>query len=118
VLGKLLQLRSGVLAAGNDARRQLALVEASRGTMFVLFRALARLHGQRPAADPIALARWAGGTANFDAAPFVRVAEHAAGTARLAPADAAAVLAGELGALERLVAHVDALAGTAPGGGA
>ena len=118
VLGKLLQLRSGVLAAGNDARRQLALVEASRGTMFVLFRALARLHGQRPAADPVGLARWAGGTANFDAAPFVRVAEHAAGTARLAPGDAAAVLAGELAALERLVAHVDALDGTAHRAGA
>lgn len=109
VLGKLLQLRAGVLASGNDARRQLALVEASRGTMFVLFRALARVHGERPAADPEALARWAGATAGFDAAPFVRVVRHAAGAARLAPGDAAGVLAGELDALERLVAHVDAL---------
>lgn len=109
VLGKLLQLRAGVLAAGNDARRQLALVEASRGTMFVLFRALARVHGERPAAEAEPLARWAGATAGFDAAPFVRVVRHAAGTARLAPGDAASVLAGELDALERLVAHVDAL---------
>lgn len=112
-LGKLLQLRAGVLAAGNDARRQLALVEASRGTMFVLFRALARLHGERPAADPVALARWAGAVAGFDPAPFVRVAQHAAGTARLTPGDAAGILAGELAALERLVAHVDRL-GTPP----
>ena len=110
VLGKLLQLRAGILAAGNDAKRQLALVEASRGTMFVLFRALARLHGERPAADPAALARWAGATAGFDAAPFVRVAAHAAGTATLTPGDAAGVLGGELDALERLVAHVDGLA--------
>ena len=115
-LGKLLQLRAGVLAAGNDARRQLALVEASRGTMFVLFRALARLHGERPAADAGALARWAGGVAGFDAAPFVRVAQHAAGTARLASGDAAGILAGELAALERLVAHVDRL-GTPPATG-
>lgn len=112
-LGKLLQLRAGVLAAGNDARRQLALVEASRGTMFVLFRALARLHGERPATDPVVLARWAGATAGFDAAPFVRVAQYAAGTVRLTPGDAAEVLAGELAALERLVAHVDQL-GTPP----
>ena len=109
VLGKLLQLRAGVLASGNDARRQLALLEASRGTMFVLFRALARVHGERPAADAEGLARWAGARAGFDAAPFVRVARHAAGAERLAPGDAGAVLAGELAALERLVAHVDGL---------
>jgi hypothetical protein len=117
-LGKLLQLRAGILGAGNDAKRQLALVEASRGTMFVLFRALARLHGEHPAPDAAALARWAAATAGFDAAPFVRAAAHAAGTTRLTPGDAAGVLAGELAALERLVAHVDALpaadAGTAP----
>ncbi len=112
VLGKLLQLRAGVLAAGNDARRQLALLEASRGTMLVLFRALARVHGERPAADAEALARWAGARAGFDAAPFVRVVRHAAGAERIAPGDAAAVLAGELAGLERLVAHVDALPAT------
>jgi hypothetical protein len=109
VLGKLLQLRAGVLAAGNDAKRQLALLEASRGTMLVLFRALARVHGERPAADPVALAEWAGARAGFDAAPFVRVVRHASGAAKLAPGDAADVLAGELAALERLVAHVDGL---------
>jgi hypothetical protein len=114
VLGKLLQLRAGVLAAGNDAARQLALLEASRGTMLVLFRALARLHGERPAEDAEALARWAGARAGFDAGPFVRVVRHAAGAERLAAADSAAVLGGELAALERLVAHVDAL-GDAPG---
>jgi predicted nucleotidyltransferase len=115
VLGKLLQLRAGVLAAGNDGKRQLALLEASRGTMLVLFRALARVHGQRPAGEPEALATWAGTTAGFDAGPFVRVVRHAAGTARLIPADAAGVLAGELDGLERLVAHVDALNPPGPG---
>jgi len=114
VLGKLLQLRAGVLAAGNDGKRQLALLEASRGTMLVLFRAVARLHGERPAADAEGLARWAGRQAGFDAAPFVRVVRHAAGAERLAPGDAAGVLAGELEALERLVAHVDALRVDAP----
>lgn len=115
-LGALLQLRGGILASGNDAARQLALLEASRSTMLVLFRTLARLHGASAATDPGALAEWAGRTAGFDAAPFLRVIRHArqpspgGGTppARLAPADAAGVLAGYLVALERLVAHVDA----------
>ena len=114
VLGKLLQLRAGVLASGNDARRQLALLEASRGTMLVLLRALARVHGEPPAADAEALVRWAGARAGFDAAPFVRVVRHAAGAERLAPGDAAAVLAGELAGLEALVAHVDTLAVDTP----
>jgi hypothetical protein len=114
VLGKLLQLRAGVLAAGNDGRRQLALLEASRGTMLVLFRALTRLHGERPASDAAALAEWAGARAGFDAAPFVRVVRHVGAGPRLAPGDAAEVLAGELTGLERLVAHVDALPANGP----
>jgi hypothetical protein len=113
-LGKLLQLRAGVLASGNDARRQLALLEASRGTMLVLFRALARVHGEPPAADAEALVQWAGVRAGFDPAPFVRVVRHAAGAERLAPGDAVAVLAGEMAGLEALVAHVDTLAVDTP----
>lgn len=109
VLGKLLQLRAGVLSAGNDAGRQLALLEASRGTMLTLFRALARVHGQRPAADPAELARWAGQTAGFDPAPFVRVVRHASGAERLAVGEAGGILGGYLAALERFVAHVDGL---------
>ena len=114
VLGKLLQLRAGVLASGNDARRQLALLEESRGTMLVLLRALARVHGEPPPADAEALVRWAAARAGFDAAPFVRVVRHAAGAERLAPGDAAAVLGGELAGLEALVAHVDTLAVDTP----
>lgn len=106
-LGALLQLRGGILASGNDAKRLLGLLEASRGTMLVLFRTLARLHGAAAAADPGALAEWAGNAAGFTAAPFLRVIAHAAGATRLAPAEAADVLAGYLTALERLVAHVN-----------
>ena len=115
-MGALLQLRSGILAAGNDGKRHVALLEASRSTVLVLFRTLARLHGVAAAADSAALATWAGATVGFDAAPFVRVIAHAApptpGTiprrVALAPADASGVLAGYLVALERVVAYVSA----------
>ncbi len=119
-LGALLQLRGGILASGNDGSRLLRLLEASRSTILVLFRTLARLHGVSALTDAGALADWAGKTARFDAAPFLRVIAHAGqpggatpgGMPRqvaLAPGDAAGVLAGYLVALERLVAHVDAV---------
>jgi hypothetical protein len=108
VMGKLLQLRAAILAAGNAAPRQLALLEQSLSTMMVLFRGVARLHGEQPSAERDALARWTGEAAGFDAEPFVRVVRHVRGEARMAPADAEAVLARYLAALERLVAHLDA----------
>lgn len=108
-LGKLLQLRQGVLAAGGNARRQLDLLEASLSTLMVIFRGVARLHGERPPADYEALSRWAAATAGFDAAPFVRVVRHTRGTERLAQGGGAAeeILAQYLAAMEALVAHID-----------
>jgi hypothetical protein len=108
VLGKLLQLRAAILAAGNAAPRQLALLEQSLSTMMVLFRGVARLHGESPSPQREALARWTGEAAGFDAEPFVRVVRHVRGEARLAPADAEALLARYLPALEQLVGHLDA----------
>src|SRR5881398_2130618 len=50
-MGKLLKLRQGVLAAGGDRTRQLELLRASLSTMLVLFRAVLRLHDEKPTAD-------------------------------------------------------------------
>jgi hypothetical protein len=108
VLGKLLQLRTAVMRAGQDPARELALLEASLSTMMVLFRATARLHGEAPPSQREALAGWAGQAAGFDPAPFVRVVRHVSGVAPLPAGDAAAVLAGYLDALERLLTYVDA----------
>jgi hypothetical protein len=113
-LGKLLQLRSAIVATGWDAKRQLELLEASLGTFMTVFRGVLRLHGVRPPEDREALAAEVGARAGFDAAPFARVVRHARGTARLDAKESADVLAGYLTGMERLVAHVDALA-TAPG---
>jgi len=110
VLGKLLQLRQGVLLAGGMPKRQLSLLEDSLSTRMVVFRGVVRLHGERPPADYVALAQRVGTMAGFDPAPFVRVVRHARGMDRLSPEAAEGILAAYLAALEALVAHVDRLA--------
>lgn len=109
-MGKLLQFRQGVLAAGNDGRRQLALLEASLSTLMTIFRAVARLAGERPPADNESLAVLIARRAGFEAGPFTRVVRHVRGSDKLVPRDADALIPGYLSGLERLVAYVDQLA--------
>jgi hypothetical protein len=110
VMGKLLQLRQGALLAGTDGKRQTELVSASLSTMMVLFRAVLRLHGERPAADNAAVAERVGALAGFDAAPFVRAVRHVRGAEKLPSDDAGRVLTGYLAAIERLSRHLDRFA--------
>jgi hypothetical protein len=107
VLGKLLQLRQGALLAGTDGKRQLELITASLSTMMVLFRAVLRLHGEKPEGDNVALAQRVAALAEMDATPFVRAVRHVRGEAKLAPNDAGPVLAGYLTGIERLNAYLD-----------
>ena len=109
-MGKLLQFRQGVLAAGNDGRRQLELLEASLSTLMVVFRGASRLGGDSPPADNEALVATIAAKGGFDAAPFARVVRHVRGTEKLTPRDTDAVIAGYLDGLQRLVAYVDRLA--------
>ena len=107
VLGKLLQLRQGALLAGTDGKRQLELITASLSTMMVLFRAVVRLHGDKPAADNAALAAQVARLAELDAEPFVRAVRHLRGETKLAAGDTGTVLAGYLTGIERLKHHLD-----------
>jgi hypothetical protein len=107
VLGKLLQLRQGALLAGTDGKRQLELITASLSTMMVLFRAVVRLHGEKPAADNVALAERVATLANLDADAFARAVRHVRGEAKLSGGDAGSVLAGYLAGIEGLKAHLD-----------
>jgi hypothetical protein len=109
-LGKLLQLRQGILAAGGVAKRQLALLEASLSTLLVVFRGVARLLGRRPPEDNEALARDVGDAVGFDSTPFVRVVRHVRGAERIAPDAAEGILGAYLEALGALVAYVDRFA--------
>lgn len=109
-MGKLLQFRQGVLAAGNDGRKQLALLEASLSTLMVIFRAVSRLSGETPATDNETLVAGIAAKAGFDASPFTRVVRHVRGTEKLAPRDVEPVISGYLEGLQRVVAYVDRLA--------
>ena len=107
VMGKLLQLRQGALLAGTDATRQAELVSASLSTMMVLFRAVLRLHGERPPADNLATATRVGALAGFDPTPFLRAVRHVHGDARLSASESGEVLGGYLAAIEQLSRHLD-----------
>lgn len=106
-LGKLLHLRRGAMAAGVDEKAQLALLEASLSTLMVVFRGVARLHGESPPQDYAELSRDVAAKAGFDSAPFERVVRHVRGIAKLERAEAGRVLADYLAAMERLVVYLD-----------
>ena len=107
VMGKLLQLRQGVLLAGMDGKRRLELISASLSTMMVLFRAVLRLHGERPETDNSAVATRVGSLAGFDPSPFTRAVRHVHGTDKIPQSEAGRVLAGYLSAIDQLSHHLD-----------
>ena len=106
-MGKLLHLRQGVLAAGGDGRRQLELLEASKSTIMVLFRATMRLHGETPPGDTVELCRQIGRLAGLDPEPFIRVVRHVRGDDKLRPGDAGRLLTEYVRGVQQLVAHID-----------
>jgi len=109
-MGKLLQFRQGVLAAGNDGRRQIGLLEASLSTMMVVFRGAARAAGEDPPLDNEALVASIAAKAGFDATPFTRVVRHVRGAEKLNARDVGPVIDGYLDGLQRLVSYVDRIA--------
>lgn len=106
-MGKLLRLRQAILAAGNDQRRQLDVLEQSLSTFMVIFRGVERLNDARPPVGYEELADQVGKRVGFDASPFVRVARHLRQQDRLAPADAPGVLPGYLAGARTLVSYLD-----------
>jgi hypothetical protein len=110
VMGKLLQLRQGALLAGTDAKRQAELIAASLSTMMVLFRAVIRLHGERPEGDNLALSQRVASLAGFDVTPFARAVRHVRGESRLSGAEAGDVLAGYIAGIEQLRHYLDGFA--------
>lgn len=108
-MGKLLALRQGILVAGANTTRELELLAATRSAVLVLFRTLLRIHGEHGTEGPEEVVRRVAARAGFDAAPFLEVVAHVAGTTKI-PADRAdAVLTAYHAGLVRFVAHVDAM---------
>lgn len=106
-LGKLLHLRRGAMAAGDDGGEQLKLLEASLSALMVVFRGVERLHGEIPSQDYALLADAVSKKALFAAEPFVRVVEHIRGTRKLAKDEAGRVLAAYMAGMESLTAYLD-----------
>jgi hypothetical protein len=106
-MGKLIKLRQGLLAAGNDGQRQLDLLTASASPIMIIFRAVLRMHGATPPADNVALAEATSKQAGFNATPFVRVVRHKRDESPLKAGDAADVLSAYLRGMEQLVAYLD-----------
>lgn len=109
-MGKLLQLRRGVLAAGADAGRRAELLAASLSTFLAIFRGAVRVHGLRPPTDHESVCREVARLGGLDAAPFLRVLDHKRGRAKIPAAEVHDVLGGYLTGIERLVAHLDQVA--------
>jgi predicted nucleotidyltransferase len=110
-MGTLLQLRRGVLAAGNDAKAQLALLEGSSSTVMVVFRAVLRLHGEAPPHDNVELSKKVASAAGMDPGPFVQVVWHKRGETTIRSQDVATVLASYLSGMQQLVHHLDRYTG-------
>lgn len=110
-MGTLLQLRRGVLAAGNDAKAQLALLEGSSSTVMVVFRAVLRLHGEVPPHDNVELSKKVASAAGMDPAPFVQVVWHKRGETSIRSQDVARVLASYLSGMQQLVHYLDRYTG-------
>ena len=106
-MGTLLQLRRGALAAGNEGRAQLELIESSASTVMVIFRAVLRLRGEVPPLDNVKVVEQVAAGAGLDSAPFERIVRHKRGEVTLRPADAGAVLAAYLEGMQRLVKYLD-----------
>jgi hypothetical protein len=106
-LGKLIKLRQGVLASGNEPARQRELLVASASPIMIIFRAFLRLHGEAPPTDNIALSEAVAQRAGFDPSAFVRVVRQIRGDMSLNTSEVADTLAGYLRGMQRLVSYLD-----------
>jgi hypothetical protein len=106
-MGKLLQLRRGVLSSGGDRKQIVELLASSLSTFMVLFRAVLRYHGEIPDTDYEALCRQVAARTGVSTDPFMRVVRHVRGTQKLTDQEVMPVLAGYLAGAQGVVRYVD-----------
>lgn len=111
-MGKLLRLRRGILAAGTESKRQLALLAESVPSFIVLFRALLRVHGDPIPASAEGVAAAAALRAGFDGEPFRRALRHSRGAEKISTAEAGSLLSAYLAGATQLAHHIDRLGAT------
>ena len=106
-MSALLQLRRGALAAGNDPKTQLALLETASTTVMVIFRALLRLKAEEPPRDYVELSKKVAAATSIDATPFVQVVWHKRSEQLIHPAEVPGVLARYLAGMGQVVRYLD-----------
>lgn len=111
-MGKLLQLRQGILGSGGDRKRMVELLAGSLSTFMVIFRALLRFHGESPPTDYERLVGAVAARTGLNGAPFVRVVRHLRGSELLPEREVQQVLSGYLAGAHALVDHLDRLGDT------
>ena len=107
VMGKLLQLRRGILLAGGDRKRLRELLGASVHAFLALFRALLRAYGESPPIEPEALCQRVTARTRIDTGAFARVVRHARGAESVSDAELYAVLDQYHAGAESLARHLD-----------
>jgi len=112
-MATLLQLRRGALAAGNDSKAQLALLESSSSRVMVVFRAALRLRGEEAPRDYVDLSKKVGAATGIDATPFIQVVWHKRGEQPIRGTDVGTVLERSLSGMGQLVQYLDRYAGGA-----
>jgi predicted nucleotidyltransferase len=110
-MGTLLQLRRGALAAGNDAKAQLALLENVSSTAMVVFRAVLRLRSEAPPLDNVELSQKVATAAGMDATPFVQIVWHKRGEPKIRNEDIPRTLEAYLAGMQQLVRYLDQFRG-------
>ncbi len=110
-MGKLLHLRQATMGAGGDRRLQLELLEKSLSTLMVIFRGVARLHGEVASSDYEELTRSLAQRAGFSPDAFVKVIHHVRGAEKISRDSAEAILEQYLSAMERLVSYLNGFRG-------
>lgn len=112
--GKLLHLRSAMIAASNDQNVHLAILESTLSGLMILYRAVLRLHGERPPTDYETLTQATARLGGFDAEAVLPVVRHVRGAARLSKERAPLATAAYLVSFEQLVGHLDTFRGDEP----
>lgn len=110
-MGTLLQLRRGAMAAGNDTKARLGLLEGSSSQVMVVFRAVLRLRGELPPTDNVELINKVASVATMDPAPFAQVIWHKRGESPIRGQDVPRILEGYLSGMQHLVRYLDQFSG-------
>jgi hypothetical protein len=105
-MGKVLRLRQGIMHAGTDTGRQRALLQASHGTLMVIFRAAVRVLGDEPPPDRGALIDRVALVTGADGAPFKRVLALVRGE-QVPDGELEALLFGTLRGMEQVAEWLD-----------